>query len=208
MQDAGGQGQGIPAMRFSLKTVLLLTALVAVTFVGALYPNRTWAAAFYTGTLLAILSASVVALVGSGVARAYWTGFAVFAGGYFIIAMLGDTQLQVTETSRIPAWNEPRLITSQLLLWVDDRLTRFRPERAKQHAIGATYMRAGYSPMTFLAVGPTGQTIIIGHSLLAVLIGLIGGIVARLTYRNGCAQKSATEPRSQIAELRQPDDMN
>jgi hypothetical protein len=105
-------------MRFSLRTVLILTALVAVTLVGALYPNRTWAAAFYTGTLLSILAACVVSLVGSGVARAYWTGFAVFSSGYFIVAMFGDGQSRVTETSRITAWNEPRLITSQLLLGV------------------------------------------------------------------------------------------
>jgi hypothetical protein len=180
-------------MRFSLRTVLFLTALVAMTLVGSLYPNRTWAAAFYTGTLLAILFAWVLALASSGVARAYWIGFAVFSSGYFIVATFSDTQLEVTETSPIPTLYEPRLLTGQLLLWADDVLTKFRPERANQHAIGTTYMRAGYSPMTFVAVGPTGQTLIIGHSLLAVLLGVIGGIVGRRTYRKGLTNSGETE---------------
>jgi hypothetical protein len=47
--------------------------------------------------------------------------------------------------------------------------------------------------MTFVAVGPTGQTLIIGHSLLAVLLGVIGGIVGRRTYRKGLTNSGETE---------------
>lgn len=169
-------------MRFSLKTMLVVFAVVAAACAGGLYPTRIWAALFFTCGLLLILTGAVAALVRGDAVRAYWIGFTVFAGGYFAVAMFGDVQPNVTREGRIASWDEPRLLTSQFLLWADDRLTQFRPDRAAQISSGSAYMRAGYSPMSFAARGPTGQTLVMGHTLLTLLLGLVGGGMAKWLY--------------------------
>lgn len=176
-------------MRYSLKTLLASFALIMVSSAALLYPNRIWAACFFTAILLMVLTGIVAALVRRGPARAYWIGFCVFAGTYFLLSNYGEVQLNRSQYGRVQSLNEPRLVSSQLLLWADDWLTKFRPAREFAISPGAEYMRSGPSPMTFVARGTTGQTQIIGHCVFTVLLALVGGAVAdRLYRREGTAE--------------------
>src|SRR3954463_7364016 len=106
-------------MRFSLKSMLIAFAFVALSCMGLLYANRTWAACFFTATFLLILVGIVNAFIRRGSSKAFWIGFVVFSGAYFWVAMFAEN-LEPGTLSGV--WHEPKLATSTVLLLLDDAL--------------------------------------------------------------------------------------
>jgi hypothetical protein len=175
-------------MRFSLKSLLAATLLVALGCVGVFYASRVMAAWFFTATLLALLFATVAALVRRRAARAYWIGFTVFGAPYFLISIFGDVRPIVNRDGQVSAWEEPRLLTSQFLLWADNFARQRQPERAASVNPGAAYVTL---QMILLSRGWSGHTLVIGHSLFTMLFALIGGGIGRWLYRSGDAARKA-----------------
>jgi hypothetical protein len=147
-------------MRFSLKTLLLTFALVGVGCTAIYYPSSDLTAVIYTATLGVLLYAICAAILQRGGGRAYWVGFAVFGGVYFLLAFYGDLQPNYRNEYTF------RLITSQALSAIDHWLNLQRPQRG------------GSTPFTDLQI-----TMPIGHSVLTLLVGLCGGAVARWIRR-------------------------
>src|SRR5688500_1127412 len=73
-------------MRFSLKWLLVAVAFVAVGLVALLNANELWRHAFETAIILLFLTSVVGGVASSGQSRAFWTGCAVFVGGWFVVA--------------------------------------------------------------------------------------------------------------------------
>ena len=176
-------------MRFSMMTMLTAFTLIALGCVGVFYASRVMAAWFFTAALFAILFATVAALVRKGPKRAYWIGFAVFGVPYFLISMYGDVRPILNRDGReVRAWEEPRLLTSEFLLWADNLARQHQPERASGIRPGSAYVTL---QTILLSRGWSGHTHIIGHSFFTMLFGLVGGTIGRLLYRSGKAERKA-----------------
>jgi hypothetical protein len=176
------------AMRFSLKELLVLFTLVAVTCAGLLYPSRFLAAIFFTAALAVILFSLMAAAARSGRSRAYWLGFAIMGGGYFVVSIFGDSQVNL----KASPWNEPKLLTSEFLYWLDENLARLRPARANAIGAGVAYVD-GPSQTAFVARGNYGHSLTIGHSAFSVVFGLLGASAAQRLY----SKRDASETRNE-----------
>jgi hypothetical protein len=181
-------------MRFSLRMLLVLFTVVAVSVAGLLYANPAWAAFFYTTAFGFVLTGVVGAVVRHGPARGYWIGFAIFGGGYFALALIHENFLLRYAVDR-PMGQEPRLATSQLFLWAEryihrnasgDRSTGFGPGRP------ATFSMGGVS---YVPASPTDYFVEVGHSILTLVLAVIGGWVGKTLYVAPAAG-AVTKPES------------
>jgi hypothetical protein len=76
-----------PTFRFSIRQLLLGTALVAIACVALRSASPTWVAALLGLTLLALAAAVPLAIFRQGADRAWWFGFALF--GWLYMLLLG-----------------------------------------------------------------------------------------------------------------------
>ena len=158
-------------MRFSLKSMLVAFAYIALSCMGLLYANRTWGACFFTGTLLLILLGIVAAFIRRGSAKAFWIGFAIFSGVYFWVAMFGE---KLEPDAGGGVWHEPKLVTSTILLLLDDALMDGRLGSRKTTIIGA--INDGSWRVTY-SFGAAAPTLKVGHSIFTVVFGIVGGLL-------------------------------
>lgn len=165
-------------MRFSLQALLAAFAFVAVSCAGIMYANRIWAACFFTAAFVALLFGVVSAWLSRGPNRAFWIGFAIFAGGYFWYAMFGEQLHTISESGQGRYWQEPTLATSAGLLWLDDWLTR-------TGHIRSSVVRGLYSDGSYRSTYSGGSAVhllLIGHSIFSIILGLVGGLLGRRAY--------------------------
>jgi hypothetical protein len=109
-------------MRFSLKALLLAFVIVGAGCAGILYPGTIWSSAFFTTALFVVLCAGISAFATRNRTRMYWIGFTVFGGGYSLSSMFADVQAHSPAQGTRAMWSEPRLVTSNFLLWCNERL--------------------------------------------------------------------------------------
>jgi hypothetical protein len=194
--------------RVSIAGLMTVVLVAAIAIASLRYASDLWAGIMLMLTL-ALLAASVLGVVyRTGRARAGWLGFAVFAGGYTVLAF---GPWFVTEL-------QPRLPTSLLLSVLHERMAG---QSAKMTSGTYTVMLATAGPntnsiafttpstLTTGAAGPTGAPILgpgaqtmtvlqptkpfrlfvasgvpedfqrVGHSLAALLAGVVGVVVGR-----------------------------
>jgi hypothetical protein len=152
-------------MRFSLKTLLAITAFVALSIVALLYANAIWATVFTTTIFFLLLFAIVCAATCAIGERAFWLGAAVFGAGYFIFALFVERELHPEGENRViirsgDSWTShaPHLVTTQLLLWADSRVERSLPSWRRPAALR--------------------EFVTIGHSIFTVIAAVAGGWLA------------------------------
>jgi hypothetical protein len=75
------------AIHFTLKSLLLFCAYVALVCAGLLSTNRVWAELVIATTFLAIIFAAVVSLFGPDRGRATWGSFALAAAAYLALTV-------------------------------------------------------------------------------------------------------------------------
>lgn len=159
-------------MRFSLKTMLVLFTAVAVSTAGLIYANILWAAFFYTVAFLAVLTGMVGALVRRGPMREFWIGFALFGGGYFALALVGENSLARFSSNLQQGAQPPKLATTQLLMWVD-RTIRPEPTGSSIRGPGGRIIVSG--GMTFFQQTSSQYLVEIGHSIFTLALAFAGG---------------------------------
>jgi hypothetical protein len=147
-------------MRYSTKSLFLTFTLVAAGCAAIFYPNEYLITGFFTATLAILMFALAAAAVGRGTVRAYWIGFVVFGGVYFLAAFYGDLQPNYRNEYTY------RLVTSELLTLVDGWLNELRAERGLNFSFTALHV-----------------TLPIGHAVSTVLLGLLGGGVTEWLFR-------------------------
>lgn len=79
-------GRGV-LMRFSLKTLVLFTSLLAIALGGLSYANPLLADLFYSAAVASMLVGVVAAVARKGVQRAFWTGFSIAAAAYMWLTL-------------------------------------------------------------------------------------------------------------------------
>jgi hypothetical protein len=129
---------------------------------------------FYTFGLLAISFAAIAALYRHGPQRAYWVGFVIVFTSYFVHAIwpseLRSTWTMMQRAGDIP-YATPGMVTTRILslcytgLHGDVGLVRgiFRPRSAAIDAATAKFIAFQ----------------VIGHTAIALLLGMLGGMLAR-----------------------------
>jgi hypothetical protein len=149
-------------MRFSVKTLLKITAFVALSIAGLLYANAVWSAFFTTSVFFLILFAIVAAALRTSEARVFWFSAAVFGAGYFIFAVFVERELHPEGKHRViirsgNSWTShaPHLVTTHLLLWADSHLERSLPTWRRPAALR--------------------EFVTIGHSIFTVIVAVAGG---------------------------------
>ncbi len=110
----GAQASALPWWRFSLKQLLLATALVAVGCVALRNANTTWVGAMVGLTWIALAASLLLAVYRDGQLRAFWVGFAVAGWLYLVLPIYGwsfmsNLQGNTVITTRISHWAYDRL---------------------------------------------------------------------------------------------------
>jgi hypothetical protein len=105
----GAQASALPWWRFSLKQLLLATALVALGCVALRNANTTWVGAMLGLTWIALAASLLLAMYRDGQDRAFWVGFAVAGWLYLLLPVFGwsfmsNLQGNTVITTRISHW--------------------------------------------------------------------------------------------------------
>jgi hypothetical protein len=203
--------------RISVRSLMVVIVGTAVGLAGLRNANKYWAAVILTGVELAVATSVVGALALRGREQCGWAGFAVFSGVYLVVAIgnifpdefkesLGTTaalkyiQSQVTDQLSALVTQRHRAQLAQEIRELQDaggsnaRIAKLTNVLSKvdtaikiQQAAPAPAIRWLWLP------GATNgnEFLYIGHSLFALLSGLIGTAVGKTFYarreRNGNA---------------------
>jgi hypothetical protein len=199
--------------RISIRGLMTIIVVSAVGLAALRNANDLWAAMIFLVAAAAVGVAVLGALFSRGGKRAWWTGFALFGGGY-LVAALGPLQ--------------PQLITTHLLELIHRNVTtvtvvEFEVSRADQNSIlyrvvysdGVTVRKVANNvvdttpPEVLLAsMAPAkgwrsaipgaanhDPFLRVGHGLFAFLAGLVGGTVAAWFWRRQERAEAAWVPR-------------
>ena len=184
--------------RFTIGGLMAFIVVYAVGLTALRNANDVWA-----GIMLMIAFAAVgVAVLGAiclrGKPRFWWIGFAVFESGYLMLAFGPWCETEI----------QPKLATTVLLRYVHDQAVGYAPSvpykgvtfmvnGKKSGSNPLVYYKKSAAPMT-LSANPSAPPppvnrwrsllpgalkynffLLVGHSLFALLAGLIGGAIAR-----------------------------
>lgn len=164
-------------MRYSIKNLLAVTTLVAVTLVCMLYPIPLLAGLFYFAAFLMIVMAVILATQTAGESRSFWTCFAIAAASYLWIATPSPAEREYS--SRLSG-NEAAAVRAGFSML---------PAIAWCMAYEGLAERRGLTPIGrlprgdawFVAEFSSFRTI--GESGLSLLLGLFGGQLGRWSRR-------------------------
>lgn len=181
--------------RFSLAGLFGLVTFAALNFAAVRYSVELWAA----GLLLLIIAVLLVGVLGilyrRAERRAFWSGLTLFGAAYMLLALAPGLDSTLGK----------HLLTSKLLHEVYERT---RPPRRMNvitsfHMDGAALTQDGWKPVTTRSgnvtpqrwyVGTTNQLPTApaapnwedvhrgGHSLFALVLCIVGGLLARYFY--------------------------
>jgi hypothetical protein len=189
--------------RVTIGQLVVAVAFCGVAFAALYSPSHLWANALYTTVAIALVVATINVLFSRGSSRAFWAGFLIAGGSYFV-------------TYAVPGLREsicPRLLTEPLLdmLYANVAPAQAAPVQVMTDMlIGNTgtgmAMMGGWSSTPVPAPAPTSRWAAwtetersdgvgyqigsirlvssepfrqIGHSLMILLFAALGGIYAR-----------------------------
>jgi hypothetical protein len=145
----------MPKLRFSIAGLMGIVLVAAVGLAALVSPSPIWAGATFLVTCGVLGLAIVGALYRRGAPQVWWIGFCVFGWGYLILVATSGS-----------AFRSPQLPTSQILAALLPRLEQpVAPDAETQVRVRISFISAYYQ---------------IGHSLWALVAGLVGGTLARI----------------------------
>jgi hypothetical protein len=189
-------------MKLSLRTLLLIVALVSVITAALAQPSLFWMRLMFTVAAAFLALAIVGALAAAAKSRAFWIGAAVFSGAYAFVLL---DERSVGAQNQAPIMQRA-LITQSLLdalakargLDVRSHSDGFRLwdvfiYRAKASGTGSMGSPAGAPPLPpAFDLASYNHFLITGHCAFVILVGLIGGLASRWMF---CREEA--EPGSQ-----------
>jgi hypothetical protein len=157
--------------RFSIRALMASVVASAIGLAALRDANAMWAVIMLLVALSAIDAAILAAVLMPGRPRAWWAGFAAFSGGY-LVAGLSPAGLELSTTRALgyvhsqvlkppEAWSVPQVADSA------------SPSLAAPSVPPVNPWRAALPGAADLAAFER-----VGHSLFALLAGLVGGTVA------------------------------
>jgi hypothetical protein len=154
------------APRFSIAALLVVVAVCGVLFAALSSPSDLWAKGLFTLALGALVVAVINVLFSGGCSRAFWAGFLIAGGTYFVVSTTPGLRDHLV----------PQLFTELVL----DQI--YRDIVARSHsvrAIGSNFGMASRIANLRDGLPALQQT---SHSLFTLLFAALGGAYARLRY--------------------------
>jgi hypothetical protein len=148
--------------RFSIAHLLGAVLFVAIAFAALRASSAIWDSAALTASATILLVAVLLAIHRAERSRAFWIGFAFLGGAYLVASLVPEI--------------ESRLLTAQWLSYPSPRRPWSRDE--------AIRLSSPLSPSMPPNPQPPGSEyfIRIGHSLIALVVGFLGGHLSRWMY--------------------------
>lgn len=187
--------------RFRISTLLILIIFLSVSFAALRQADTPWDSVILTATLTLLMMSVLLAIHGPGEKRAFWVAFAVFGGGYLGLASLPTIEPRLLTSlalsyldSKIPgrahvakhsSWAKSGLTTSGTVVIVQSQPRPVARSNGMSTAnpVQDQYMWTTATGFAFWP-GDSGTDVFvqIGHSLLSLLFGWLGGILSRRLY--------------------------
>jgi hypothetical protein len=187
---------------FSIRGLMSIIAIIGLALVSVRTPSRIWANAWFSLALGGVTLAIPAAVASHDERRAFWIGFAVCGGVYFLFSLAPGVDQKTSYqllTTTILDLAAPLLIDNAYLLnsynlavnpqlppsmptpWQVWNLPDFQTVENKHWMIGYVNL---HSPFLFLRIG---------HAVFCLLLACVGGEIARyLSLRNSQGRSATT----------------
>jgi hypothetical protein len=187
--------------RFSIRSLIVLIVVFAVGLAALRNANELWAGMLLLVALAAVGVAVMGAVILRGKERDWWAGFAFFGGGYLALAIgpwLSDTFQPQLGTTHLLEYVHARVVSSSIATFdvsrADPSSVLFRVVTSDGAVTSRTVANSVYNSTSgedlLASVAPANrwrsalpgaanrdQFLRVGHSLFALLAGLVGGTV-------------------------------
>ena len=190
-------------VRFSLRGLFGAVSFLAVGCGALIYASPLVSKLIFTAAIVVLLAAAVLAFCRFGAARAFWAGFACFGFAYLWLTC-GQWQ---SPDGTVPL--RDRLVTTDLLLHCQRALPSNQPiatttvagspvpvvgyavpvffDAAASSGFSPGYPASMGSSVVATAAGPAmvdhSDFLTTGHGLFTIAFALLGGIIAKHSYR-------------------------
>jgi WD40 repeat protein len=200
-------------IRFSIASLLVLVLVLGVGFAALRESNEPWDSGLFTLTLTVLLTSVLLAIHRTESRRAFWIGCAVFGWTYLALSLVPSIEARLATTkalayldSKVPGrpQNFFRLhVTSgtpgnrvQAVAFSPDgnRLATSSLGKARLWDVTTGRVLSGWA-------GTTENFVRIGHSLIALIVALLGGRLSGYLYaRNRQPVQGPADPRESISD--------
>ena len=169
--------------RFSLAALLLVVSFTAVGCASLIYANEMWRQVIVTLTVVALLTATLIAVVQHDRVRAFAVGFAIVGWVYLILAFTPLVDVR------------DHLLTTRSLNLLGKAIGQITLNDFDAYVLDLSTVGSGqpYLPGVYTATTSSGQFrlmsrpqpalqsdfFVIGHSLWTLLLAVIGGLLGR-----------------------------
>jgi hypothetical protein len=197
--------------RFHIGTLVVLVLVLGVGFAALRESNALWDGSIFSITLSVLLISILVAIQLAELRRTFWIGFSVFGWVYFGFSLVPSI--------------ESRLMTTKALTWLDSKVPGRSPADTINSGIGNKQVQnlvfgqrgnqlattsQGQGWILDVATGnllggqggTTENFVRIGHSLVALIVALVGGLLSRHLYAKNreAAQEQVILPQRSISK--------
>lgn len=176
---------------FSIRGLMAFIVILALGLVALRTPSRIWMNAWYSIAIGSVTFAVPAAFATVDERRAFWIGFAITGGVYFLFTLgpwVGDESFHHFITTTILDIAAPTIVDNRYLIpsymmamnpptapvdptsWQVWNLPDFRTSTNRAWTIGYVTL---HSPPLYLRIG---------HGLFTLIAGLIGGELSRFLY--------------------------
>src|SRR5262245_19512586 len=148
-------------LRFPLISLFAFTALAAVSCAALVNPTEVWTIEIVTCVVASLFFGGLVAMHGEGTGRAFWQGYTLTGWSYLALVFVLNVADHFMETE-----TNSYLATSRLVQWL----------------CNARWPSPFVVSVTPVMPEAWWYTYVIGECLWAVVLGLIGGVIACNLY--------------------------
>jgi hypothetical protein len=200
----------MPRYRISLAGSLGIVAVIAMGLAGMRSASSLWTTAAATVTLALLLTAVVAARLLDGLDRAFWAGFAVFGWSYLLLVNwdwiggqfghdltsgLSDVAEAIFARGDVPAPPQPPGAVFTVRTPSNVPIPPGQGAANLAPATGFVVVSQGeYLEQARARQIRLGNFVQIGRMFLALIFGLLGGLIARKVAQAGASARDLREP--------------
>jgi hypothetical protein len=214
--------------RFSIGSVLLLVLVLAVGFAALRAATALWDSALLGGSIVLLLTSALLVVHRRLEKRAFWLGFSIFGWAYLLASLIAPVESRLP-TSKLLAFLDtkwPKSVGNTFTFVDFDADGTLDLSLAGMGALfrsngNGTFVDVTQStavppnPPAFTALSAVGGSFVgtgsgaehfvrIGHSLVAVLLACLGGLLSRSLARQNLVPADARRDRADSDAVRDP----